>query len=101
LLRKYVDIPAEATAAQIDQAAWDTVPSVAPIFWTFRIMVELGLFLDCLFAIEFYLAARRRVAQSRTFLRVALWSLPLPWIASEMGWFAAEHGRQPWSIEGV
>jgi cytochrome d ubiquinol oxidase subunit I len=101
LLRKYVDIPSQATAAQIDQAAWDTVPSVAPIFWSFRVMVGLGFFFIGLFAIGFYLAARRRVAQSRTFLKIALWTLPLPWIAAEMGWFVAEHGRQPWSIEGV
>jgi cytochrome d ubiquinol oxidase subunit I len=101
LLRKYVDIPSQATAAQIDQAAWDTVPSVAPIFWSFRVMVGLGFFFIGLFTIGFYLAARRRVAQSRTFLKIALWTLPLPWIAAEMGWFVAEHGRQPWSIEGV
>jgi cytochrome d ubiquinol oxidase subunit I len=34
-------------------------------------------------------------------LKLALWSLPLPWIAAELGWFVAEHGRQPWAIEGV
>ena len=27
--------------------------------------------------------------------------LPTPWIAAELGWFVAEHGRQPWAIEGV
>ena len=101
MLRKYVDDPAQATATQIDKAAWDTVPSVAPIFWSFRVMVVLGFFFIALFGIGFYLAARRRVAQSRVFLTVALWTLPLPWIAAEMGWFVAEHGRQPWSIEGV
>jgi cytochrome d ubiquinol oxidase subunit I len=41
------------------------------------------------------------VAQSPVFLKVALWTLPLPWLAAEMGWFVAEHGRQPWAIEGV
>jgi cytochrome d ubiquinol oxidase subunit I len=101
LLRKYVDDPAQATAAQIDKAAWDTVPSVAPIFWTFRVMVGLGFFFIVLFGIGFYLAARRRVAQSPVFLKVALWTLPLPWLAAEMGWFVAEHGRQPWAIEGA
>ena len=101
LLRKYVNIPSEATASDIDRAAWDTVPSVAPIFWSFRVMVGLGFFFIGLFTIGFYLAARRRVAQSRTFLKIALWTLPLPWVAAEMGWFVAEHGRQPWSIEGV
>jgi cytochrome bd ubiquinol oxidase subunit I len=32
---------------------------------------------------------------------VTLWSLPLPWIAAELGWIVAEYGRQPWSIDGV
>jgi cytochrome d ubiquinol oxidase subunit I len=35
------------------------------------------------------------------FLTIALWALPLPWLAAELGWFVAEHGRQPWAIEGV
>lgn len=34
----------------------------------------------------------------RWLLRLALFSLPLPWIASEAGWFVAEYGRQPWAI---
>jgi cytochrome d ubiquinol oxidase subunit I len=101
LLRKYVDDPAQATAAQIDKAAWDTVPSVAPIFWTFRVMVALGFSFIALFAVGFYLAARRALAQSPAFLKIALWTLPLPWLAAELGWFVAEHGRQPWAIEGV
>ena len=32
---------------------------------------------------------------------LALWSLPLPWIAAELGWIVAEYGRQPWAIDGV
>ncbi|MFI4891095.1 MAG: cytochrome ubiquinol oxidase subunit I [Steroidobacterales bacterium] len=101
LLRRYVDDPAKATTTQIDRAAWDTVPSVAPMFWSFRLMVALGFFFIALFAIGFYLATRRRIAQSHAFLKIALWTLPLPWIAAEVGWFVAEHGRQPWAIEGV
>jgi cytochrome d ubiquinol oxidase subunit I len=101
LLRKYVDDPSRATPAQIERAAWDTVPSVGPIFWSFRLMVALGLFFILLFAVGFYLAARRRIEHSPRFLRVALWSLPLPWVSSELGWFVAENGRQPWAVEGV
>jgi cytochrome d ubiquinol oxidase subunit I len=101
LLRKYVDDPATASAAQIAAAAWDTVPDVGSIFWSFRIMVALGFFFIALFVVGFYLATKRRIAQSRRFLTVALWSLPLPWIAAEVGWYVAEHGRQPWAIEGV
>ena len=101
LLRRYVDDPAKATPAQIDQAAWDTVPAVGPIFWSFRVMVALGFFFIALFGTGFYLAARRRIETSRRFLRIALWTLPMPWLAAEVGWFVAEHGRQPWAIEGV
>jgi cytochrome d ubiquinol oxidase subunit I len=101
LLRKYVDDPAAATAAQVDQAAWDTVPPVAAMFWSFRVMVGLGMFFIVLLSSGFYLAARRRIVSSRRYLRVALWTLPLPWLAAELGWFLAEHGRQPWAIEGV
>jgi len=101
LLRKYVDNPALATSAQIDRAAWDTVPAVTSMFWSFRVMVGVGFSFIALFAVGFYLAARRRIADSPTYLKVALWALPLPWIAAELGWFVAEHGRQPWAIEGV
>jgi cytochrome bd ubiquinol oxidase subunit I len=34
-------------------------------------------------------------------LHVTVWSLPLPWIAAELGWIVAEYGRQPWAIDGV
>jgi cytochrome d ubiquinol oxidase subunit I len=103
LLRRYVDNPAAATEQQIDQAAWDTVPSVGWLFWSFRIMVALGFFFIALFATGFYFSfiARRRSVSSRWYLWLAVCSLPLPWIAAELGWFVAEHGRQPWAIEGI
>ena len=90
-----------ATDAEIEQAAWSTVPGVSPLFWSFRLMVGLGFFFIGLFAVAFTLASLRRLHDSRLFLRVALWSLPLPWIAAELGWYVAEVGRQPWVIEGV
>ena len=93
--------PAEATPAQIDQAAWSTVPNVPVLFWCFRVMVGLGLFFILLFAVAFYLSTRHRFEQQRWFLRVAVCSLPLPWIAAELGWIVAEYGRQPWAIDGV
>ena len=101
LLRRYVADPATATPAQIDQAAWDTVPSVGWLFWSFRLMVAMGFFFIVLFVWGFWLAAKRRYDNQRGFLRLALWSLPLPWLAAELGWIVAEHGRQPWAIEGV
>jgi len=101
LLRRYVDDPRQATPEQIKQAASDTVPQVSPLFWSFRIMVAIGLFMILLTGTFFVLSARRALDRHRWLLKVAVWSIPLPWIAAEAGWFVAEFGRQPWVIEGV
>jgi cytochrome d ubiquinol oxidase subunit I len=101
LLLRYTDNPALATAQQIDTAAWSTVPNVPVLFWSFRCMVGLGIYFILLFATAFYLSTRHRFEQHPAFLRVAFWSLPLPWIAIELGWIVAEYGRQPWAVDGV
>jgi cytochrome d ubiquinol oxidase subunit I len=77
------------------------VPAVSPLFWSFRAMVGLGFAFIALFAAAFCLASMRRLQASRTFLHIAMWMLPLPWVAGELGWYVAEVGRQPWVIEGV
>ncbi len=101
LLKRYVDDPRQATAEQIDKAAWDLVPQVAPLFWSFRLMVGLGFFFIALMAAFFWQSARQRLGQPRWLLQLAVLAIPLPWIAAELGWVVAEFGRQPWIIEGV
>ncbi|MEJ8813057.1 cytochrome ubiquinol oxidase subunit I [Variovorax ureilyticus] len=101
LLKRYVDDPRKATADQIAQAAIDTVPPVWPLYWSFRLMVGLGMFFIVLTASFFVLSARRRLDAHPWLLKVAVLAIPLPWIAAECGWFVAEFGRQPWVIEGV
>jgi cytochrome bd ubiquinol oxidase subunit I len=101
LLLREVSDPLAATPAQLERAAWSTVPNVPVLYWSFRVMVALGLFFIALFATAFYLATRHRFVQNRWFLKIAFWSLPLPWLAAELGWIVAEYGRQPWAIDGV
>jgi cytochrome d ubiquinol oxidase subunit I len=101
LLLRFTDNPAAATPQQIDAAAWSTVPNVPVLFWCFRLMVALGLFFIALFATAFYLATRHRFDRHPWFLKLAFFSLPLPWIAVEVGWIVAEYGRQPWVADGV
>ncbi|MCE5232616.1 MAG: cytochrome ubiquinol oxidase subunit I [Mizugakiibacter sp.] len=101
LLKRFMDDPRQATPADIRRAAASTIPDVPVLFWSFRAMVGLGFFFIALFAYSFWLASRRRLDAHRWYLRVALWSLPLPWLAAELGWIVAEYGRQPWAIEGV
>jgi cytochrome d ubiquinol oxidase subunit I len=90
-----------ATGPDIDKAASSTIPNVPVLFWAFRFMVAIGLFLIALFAFAFWLSAQSAFERHRWFLWVSFFSLPLPWIAAELGWVVAEYGRQPWVIEGV
>jgi cytochrome d ubiquinol oxidase subunit I len=101
LLKKYAPNVIDATPAQIALAVNDTVPKVAPIFWSFRLMVGLGLLFLFIFSSSFYFLVRQRLAPQRWLLRLALLSIPLPWVAAELGWFIAEYGRQPWTISGI
>lgn len=101
LLKRYREDIGNATEAEIARAALDTVPRITPLFWAFRLMVGIGFYLIAFFAVAFWLASTGKIGNYRWFLRVALFTLPLPWIASECGWFVAEYGRQPWAIEGV
>jgi cytochrome d ubiquinol oxidase subunit I len=101
LLKRYVDDPREATEAQIVQASNDTVPKVWPLFWAFRIMVGLGMAFILTMGYFFYRAAFKGMSFPRPALHVAVWMIPAPWIAAELGWFVAEFGRQPWTVDGI
>ncbi|MCP3130239.1 cytochrome ubiquinol oxidase subunit I [Shewanella sp. KJ2020] len=101
LLKRYTDNIVDATEEQIQAAAKDSIPNVAPIFWSFRIMVGLGFFMLLVFAAAFWQSTRHQIEEKKWVLKAALFSLPLPWIAIECGWFVAEYGRQPWTISEV
>jgi cytochrome d ubiquinol oxidase subunit I len=100
LLKRYVDDPRKADAAMIQKAAWDTVPDVPVLFVLFRVMAGLGFAFVAFFAVAFWLATKRKLAQP-WFLWLAAIIIPLPWIAAEGGWALAELGRQPWAVDGV
>ncbi|MDX7952348.1 cytochrome ubiquinol oxidase subunit I [Lichenihabitans sp. Uapishka_5] len=101
LLKRYTDDVATASADLVDKAAWDTVPDVRTLFWSFRIMVACGIYLIAFFGLAFWLSTKHRLGASRAWLWLAILSLPVPWIAIELGWVVAEYGRQPWVVEGV
>lgn len=101
LLKRYTDKVVDATPEQIAQAARDTIPPVLPLFITFRVMVLFGFAMLFLIGASLYFTLRRTIERQRWLLKALLWSLPLPWIACETGWFVAEFGRQPWAIGEV
>ena len=101
LLKKYTENVTDASEDQINQAAHDLKPKVAPMFFSFRIMVACGLFFILLFGLGFYLSVRHKLHTTTWYHRLAFFSLPLPWVAAELGWIVAEYGRQPWVVQGI
>jgi cytochrome d ubiquinol oxidase subunit I len=101
LLKRFTPAVVDATESQIKQAALDTIPRVAPMFWAFRIMVGLGFWMLALIGVAFYYCCTRVFDQKKWLLKLLVISLPAPWIAAELGWFVAEYGRQPWSIGDI
>jgi cytochrome d ubiquinol oxidase subunit I len=93
----------KATEADIALAAKDTIPQVNVIFWTFRIMVGLGLLMLAYFIYAAMLTISNKLEQpqNRWFLKLAPWMIPVPFLACEMGWVVAEVGRQPWTVFGM
>jgi cytochrome d ubiquinol oxidase subunit I len=91
----------KATDADIAKAAKDAIPNVFVIFWVFRAMVGCGLLMLAYFVISVILSLRGDVEHQRTFLKLAPWMIPVPFIACEAGWLTAEVGRQPWTVFGV
>jgi cytochrome d ubiquinol oxidase subunit I len=77
----------------------DERPPVFLSFISFRVMVTLGILFPILCIIGWF--KRSRLIESPRYLKIMLWSIPLPYIASELGWVLAEVGRQPWIVYGL
>ncbi len=76
LLKKYTPNVVDATEAQIRMAVDDTIPQVAPLFWSFRLMVALGFWFIVLFGLSFLYCAKRDAGRKQWLLRAALYSAP-------------------------
>jgi cytochrome d ubiquinol oxidase subunit I len=101
LLKKFTPNVIDATPEQINLAVKDSIPRVAPMFWSFRGMVFCGVLMLFIFAASFYYNMKRDAHNQRWLLKMAVFGIPLPWIASELGWVVAEYGRQPWTIANI
>ncbi|MDO5654157.1 MAG: cytochrome ubiquinol oxidase subunit I [Brachymonas sp.] len=101
LLKEHTEDLTQATPEMMDKAARASVPLVTPLFWSFRFMVGIGGLMLLLTMTAVWHTTRDTFMQKRWLLKWALWSIPLPFIACQMGWFVAEYGRQPWTIFGM
>ena len=79
----------------------DVVPDVSISFYSFHLMVILGFYFIMIFALAIHLLFKGTISKNKWFLWLALLSMPLPYLASELGWILAEMGRQPWIIQDL
>lgn len=76
----------------------EDLPPIMIPFFSYRIMVGLGFYFALIMLIGVYLYWKDKIADAKKYLGLLLLSIPLPVIANEMGWIAAEVGRQPWIV---
>jgi len=79
----------------------DVIPNVPITFYSFHLMVMLGFLFILIFAMALYFLFKGKISENKWFLWIALLSMPLPYIASELGWILTEVGRQPWIIQDL
>lgn len=77
----------------------DERPPVLITSLAFKGMVGLGTYFVIVMIIGWF--KRKRLVESPLFLKVMLFSIPLPYVANQLGWILAEVGRQPWIVYGL
>ena len=91
----------QAPVKGLDEFPREDWPPIAATFLSFHNMVIVGnvMLLEVLFGL--FLLWRGRLETSRRWLWLMVFSVPLPHLAIQLGWMAAEAGRQPWIVYGV
>ena len=79
----------------------DVIPGVYSAFYSFHLMVILGFLFILIFSMALIFLFNGTIGSKRWFLWVVLFSIPLPYLASELGWILTEMGRQPWIIQDL
>ncbi|MGF7184535.1 cytochrome bd-type quinol oxidase subunit 1 [Desulfitispora alkaliphila] len=64
-------------------------------------MIALGMYFIALTSLGAFLLYKKTIYNNRLYLKLLLYSIPLPFIANQVGWIAAEVGRQPWIVYNV
>jgi cytochrome d ubiquinol oxidase subunit I len=79
----------------------DVIPDIYGAFYSFHFMVILGFLFILIFSLALIFLFSGTITSQRWFLHVVLFSIPLPYLASELGWILTEMGRQPWIIQDL
>ncbi|MGB8960080.1 MAG: cytochrome ubiquinol oxidase subunit I [Candidatus Aminicenantales bacterium] len=101
MLSLLVHLDPEGTVLGLDEFPKDERPPVFLPFAGYHLMILFGLLFILMGVWGVWLQARKKLTSSRFFLKLVLFAVPLPYLANELGWIAAEVGRQPWAVYRV
>jgi cytochrome d ubiquinol oxidase subunit I len=76
-------------------------PPIPAVFQSYHLMVGLGMFFGLVFLVSVLMYIYRRLENARWLLYIIIACIPLALLAINMGWMAAEVGRQPWIVQGL
>ncbi|MBB4933581.1 cytochrome d ubiquinol oxidase subunit I [Lipingzhangella halophila] len=79
----------------------DYTPNIFVLYWSFRLMIGLGLAGVAVAAGGLWLTRGRRLPTNRWFYYATMLALPAALTANILGWLLTEMGRQPWTVHGV
>lgn len=79
----------------------ELIPPIKLSFYAFHIMVGLGSYFIIFFILILFMVLKNKIVNNKLILRIAIWTIPLAYVAQESGWIVAEVGRQPWVIQDL
>jgi len=82
----------------INEFPKDEIPPLFLTFVSYHNMVILGMYFIFIMALSLFLIRKNKLWEKKKILKLLAWSIPLPLIACQLGWIAAEVGRQPWIV---
>ena len=79
----------------------DTIPWISLVFYSFHIMVILGSWFLLFFFLSLFYIMNDTITRHTLFLRLAIFTIPLVYLAQMAGWTVTEVGRQPWVVQDL
>jgi cytochrome d ubiquinol oxidase subunit I len=101
LLSTLIYFDPNAKVLGLNEFPKDERPKVFIPFMSYHIMILLGVVFIATSLIGIWLFVRKKLYETRWYLKLLLFLIPFPYVANESGWVAAEVGRQPWAVYKV
>ncbi|MFH0975193.1 MAG: cytochrome ubiquinol oxidase subunit I [Spirochaetota bacterium] len=101
LLSLMIDFDPDSEVKGLDAFPKDELPPLLPTYFSYHIMVGLGMLFIAMAFLYGFLVFKNKLYDKKIFLWPLVFAIPLPHFAIQLGWIAAEVGRQPWAVYGV